>query len=120
MEYDALNAELIARIPETFGGYAELRAMWDGDEPGPHVVYGDVLVPFAIAQLGHGRSAASTELFDLLEDMALSPDQRIRDVLGASVLEALLSEPQLWALAKELMGAATLELAELIEDELRR
>lgn len=118
MEYDTLNSELIERIPETFGGYAELRAMWDGDEPGPHVVYGDVLVPYAMAQLRLGPSVARTELFNFLEAMALSSDQRIRDVLGASVLEALASEPEAWALSKRLMGAATLELAQLIEDEL--
>lgn len=118
MEYDALNSELIERIPDTFGGYAELRAMWDGDEPGPHVVYGDVLVPYALAQLALGPSVACAELFNFLEEMALSSDQNIRDVLGASVLEALLSEPEAWVVAKQLMGPATLELAQLMEDEL--
>lgn len=45
MGYADLNSELLTRFPELFGGYTELKAMWDGDEPGPHVLYGDVLVP---------------------------------------------------------------------------
>jgi hypothetical protein len=107
-----LNSELIERIPELFAGYAELRAMWDGDEPGPHVVYEDLLVPYLARLLrAEDSEVGLLRIFALLEDMARSNDQSIRDVLGASVLEGLHECESVRAQAAAYMGPLTRQLA---------
>jgi hypothetical protein len=110
LQYSHLNSELIERFPELFGGYAELRAMWDGDEAGPHEVYGDLLAPYLTTLLNaDGSDISLVRVFDFLEQMAKSEDQAIRDVLGGSVLEAI--HPQMLERAKEYMGVHTKDLA---------
>lgn len=84
--------------------------MWDGDEPGPHILYGDLLTPYLVTLL----NAAGSEMpllraFDFLEQMARSEDQAIRDVRGASVLEGM--GPELLERAEDYMGIRTKELA---------
>lgn len=88
--------------------------MWDGDEPGPHVVYGDLLAPYITTLLNvAGSDITLLRVFDFLEQMARSEDQAIRDVLGASILEPI--GPEVLELAKEYMGIRTKELAGDIE-----
>ena len=117
LHYTELNTTLLARFPELFDGYAELKAIWDGDEPGPHVLYGDLLAPHLIALLTRPETEiARLRSFVFLEELAQSDDQRIRDVLGASVLERLLSEPPATrSAARAYMGPHTRALAEAIE-----
>jgi hypothetical protein len=117
VKYSELNAELLKRFPELFSGYAQLKAMWDGDEPGPHVVYGDVLVPW-IATLfrGHGQEVEKARVFAFLEELATSDAQELRDVLGASVLEGLRAYPGVLLDAAEYMGQGTKALNKTIQD----
>lgn len=115
LEYSELNAELIERFPELFGGYAELKAMWDGDEPGPHVLYGDTLVPYIAGLLKRDDSELSLlRVFKFLEELAGSEDRSIRDLLGASVLEGLYGFADVRDRAQEYMGPRTKQLAENI------
>jgi len=117
LEYSSLNAELIDRFPQLFGGYAELKAMGDGDEPGPHVLYGDVLVPEIARLLGsEGEEATLVRIFAFLEELATSSDQAIRDVLGASVLEPLNGNRLAREAAKHYMGPSTRQMAKQIEN----
>jgi hypothetical protein len=116
MNYPELNSQLLARVPEVFGGYAELKAMWDGDEPGPHVLYEDVLVPYLIKLLQRQEAEiALLSAFAFLEELAVSEDSEVRNVLGASVLEALNEDQGIRAAAREYMGPSTKRLAEEIE-----
>jgi len=116
MKYSELNQLLLQRLPELFAGYAELKAIGDGDEPGPHVLYGDVLVPYLTALLkSRGSDVALARIFRLLEELALSGEQDIRDVLGASVLEGLNGERDARDAARDYMGPGTKRLAEEIE-----
>lgn len=116
MHYSDLNSQLLARVPEVFEGYAELKAMWDGDEPGPHVLYGDVLVPHLVKLLrSQEAEIALLRIFSFLEELAVSDDPEIRNVLGASVLEGLNGNPEARVAARDYMGPFTKRLAEEIE-----
>ncbi len=117
VKYSELNGELLRRFPELFSGYAELKAMWDGDEPGPHVLYGDVLVPWLATLLrSHGNEMAKVRVFAFLEELASSDAQDIRDLLGASVLEGLHAYADVLPEAREYMGQHTKSLDETIRD----
>jgi hypothetical protein len=115
IQYSELNSQLIEQFPELFGGYAELRAMWDGDEPGPHVIYEDLLVPYVVNLVGGKESeVAIVRAVSFLERLASSSDQRVRDVLGASVLEGLFQQPTVRRTVREYMGPNTKVLADKI------
>lgn len=116
ISYADLTTALVERVPALFSGYAELRAMWDGEEPGPHVVFEDLLVPYASELLRRNTDTGELQpIFDLLEELAASPDQDVRDVLAASVLEGLGQAPDIRSSAKSYMGRRTKLLMEKIE-----
>jgi hypothetical protein len=113
--YAALNSELLKRLTELRDRYAGLRELWDDEEPGPHVVFGDVLVPYLIETLTEApKTPGLAVAFEFLEELLGSADQNIRDVVGGSVLEDLYDAPSARANATRLMGPATRRLAEQI------
>ena len=115
MTYSDLNDELISRLPMLFEGYASLKAMWDGDEPGPHIVFEDVLVPFVEEMLRDDQeNPLLRDAFAFLEELATNPDQEVRSVLGASVLERLASDPSIVAASRKHMGPSTAALMDEI------
>ena len=115
--YSELNQSLLRSLPALQPGYQELRRLWNGEEPGPHVVYGDVLVPYLIDKLLHEPECAGiASAFELLEELLLTEDSDVRDVVGASVLEGLNGVPEARARARPHMGSRTRRLAAEIED----
>lgn len=97
--------------------YLELKRLWGGEEPGPHVVYGDVLVPFIRATLA--PSAPDSQLavvMEFLEELSAIADADILDVIVTSVLEPLLDEEDR-SLLEDSMGPRTRTLwMQLIAD----
>jgi hypothetical protein len=115
ISYPALNTELLRRLPQLRKRYAELQGLWGEEEPGPHVVYGDVLVPYLIESLTEAPdNSGLTAAFAFLEDLLGVDNQEIRDLVGASVLEDLYDVPGARTRAKQHMGPATRRLAEQI------
>jgi hypothetical protein len=116
LSYNTLNDELAKRVPELSSAVAGFLQQWD-DEPGPHVVFGDLLVPYLErAARGQSRSPGVAAALDLLEDMVASfDDDEIRNVAGASVLEPLSGNPEAWSALRALMGPHTRRLADQIE-----
>lgn len=116
VSYERLGTELLARFPQLFPGYAALKAMWDGDEPGPHVLFEDLLVPYLLDLFQHGDSELQlVEAFGFLEELAEPSEPIVRDLLGASVLEGLQQEQASWSLARGYMGPRTRRMAEEID-----
>jgi hypothetical protein len=88
-----LNRKLVRRFPGLVEGYLEAKRLWGGDEPGPHVVYGDVLVPFIRSTLARDASASDLELvMEFLEELSAATDGDTLDVVVTSVLEPLLDD----------------------------
>jgi hypothetical protein len=81
------------------------------------VVYGDLLVPYLSTLLeSQDGSTLVHSIFDFLEALLLSRDAKIRDLVGASVLEPLNQPPELRWKARKHMGPMTRGLAEQIEE----
>ncbi len=118
MRYQDLNGLLLSRFPELEPQYRTVRAMYPPDEePGPHVVYGDVLTPHVISLLETGvPDQQVSPFFDFLEQLAGSTDQQIRDVVGATVCERLNHERVIRSRARRFMGPVTQRLAEAVEE----
>lgn len=112
-DYIALTEKLLTRVPELRASVNAL--MVDGEDPGPHVVFEDILVPHLIALLESGEHGGAVQrIFDLIEELSTSTVQAVRDVAGASVLEAFLNRPELESRAREFMRPGTLRLFEAI------
>jgi hypothetical protein len=92
---DDLNRVLVRRFPDLVDGYLEIKRLWGGDEPGPHVVYGDVLVPFIRTVLAGTKSQHElASVMEFLEELSTAADSDVLDVVVTSVLEPLLDEQQ--------------------------
>lgn len=117
LTYSDLNQTLLAQFPELADAYAKVKEIWEGDEPGPHIVYGDVLTPYVI-QLLESKSSDSQlrRIFEYLEGLLGQGDQTIKDVVGASVLERLNDKVAWREQARTHMGPASLELSKRLQD----
>lgn len=115
--HQSLNEELVSRVPELRQGLAELREMWGEEEPGPHVTYGDLLVPYLQEAARTRRYPSSfVAAMGLLEDMLSTfDDDETRNVVGASVLEPLSGDLGAWETLKHSMGQHTRAFADQIE-----
>jgi hypothetical protein len=88
-----LNRKLVRRFPELVDGYLEAKRLWGGEEPGPHVVYGDVLVPFIrMALVGRTSHNDLAPVMEFLEGLSATTDSETLDVVVTSVLEPLLDD----------------------------
>ena len=114
LKYEGLNDELARRVPELAPGVARIRREWDDEEPGPHVVYGDLPVPYLERAAKESTHAPSlTAALDLLEEMITSfDDEEIKNVAGASVLEPLSGNRDAWFALRGFMGPYTGALAD--------
>lgn len=110
MKRDDLNRVLVRRFPVLVDGYLEMKRLWGGDEPGPHVVYGDLLVPYISGALTEGTSPQElAHAMEFLEELSTAADGEVLDVVVTSVLEPLLDEEQRPRL-EGAMGPRTLKL----------
>lgn len=85
-----LNRALVARFPELLSGYLELKRLWRGDEPGPHITYGDLLVPLIQSAEANSADSALANVMTFVEELSASGDSDTLDVIVTSVLEPLL------------------------------
>ncbi len=92
--YDLLNDLLWRRLPwlTRQPEYADLMELWDDEEPGPHIAYGDVLVPVLVRMLSvplPNNEGELREAFTLIEEIVASNDESISAVGVTTVLEGL-------------------------------
>jgi hypothetical protein len=94
------------------------RGGWGGWTPddGLHVLLGATLSPLLEEELDRPEPSARLErLMAFLEEMAASTDERVTDVLSATVLAGLGDDPARLARARALMGPATRRASEDVE-----
>lgn len=114
--YGSLSRELGRRIPALRDEVDRQLVVAGGEDPGPHVVFGDVFVPWLEELLSKpGTDAELALAFQLLEEMAQDPDRRVQEVVQMTVCEDLLASPELLVRARALMRPATRELSRQIE-----
>jgi len=117
MKQTELTRRLLNAIPELTDAYKELLAWWGGgEEPGQHVIFGDVLNPFLLGLL---ESMSNEELlirvFNLLDTMAIDEDIRVKEVVVVTVLERLGDDKVLLERARLYMKPNTRKLSDEVE-----
>ena len=109
MNYETLPAGLIRAVPELKRQIEELRPSEGPTKP--YVVFEDVLLPYMLIELESGDpDLVLQRIFDFLEGTAGHGDQRVRNVVGATIFEYL-SGHRFLARASKYMGPASRRLA---------
>jgi hypothetical protein len=86
LTYRRLNEALIEAVPELRVPYEAERRLWRDAQPGPHVVYADILGRFLVAELESGaRKKLLRRIFAFLEDLAMHPDVQVQEVVQQEV-----------------------------------
>jgi hypothetical protein len=102
-------------FPELEARFRGVTAWWEGDDPGLHVLVGDVLTPFVIAVIESGDDTEIEHTLDFVERLANEDDPDLRNALTVSLLEGLGDSPDLLATARQRMGPKTLDLSRRVE-----
>ena len=115
LTYDNLVEQLIATVPEILPAYREDKE-WMGDDSLPHIVFSFDLNPYIRALLeSHDAGASLRRIFRFLEEMAVSQDEHVQEVLAQSVLEHFSGNvPDLLPKARVYMGDATRHLSHVV------
>ena len=83
----------------------------------PHLCYSIVFVPFIRQACLANNENSLQHICNFLECMATSKDERVKEVLGASVLESMLSEREAIHSLTCYLGTHTLKLLAAMEKE---
>lgn len=120
MNLDSNNVieRLLEIIPEVHPLYDKLLERWEDEEkPGLHIIFGDILTPYIIDLLEQdNKSERLKRIFDFLEEMAVSNDNYVKEVLAFSVLEHLGDNPIILKKAKMYMGYETKKSSDEVEE----
>lgn len=117
ISYDNIPDKLVEAIPELKTAYNDGLLMWDGELPGPYVVFGNVLNPFLIEQLEiDGNEELLKRIFDFLEILSNERDIHIQEVVAYSVLERLSGNNEIYQKARKYMGKTTLKFSYEVEE----
>jgi hypothetical protein len=121
MNYEMLNDMLIQNVPELKQAYLKELEWWDGEQPGAHNIFGDVLNPYLIERLDQmDDEKVLKRVFNFLESMALSEDEKVKEVLTCTVLERLGDDTKILERAEAFMGENTKKLSQDVEKGLGR
>lgn len=109
IRYEDVDAVMLEAMPELRAAYEAELATWDDDEqPGMYNIYDNVLVPHLITLLEVGTDTNALErVFSLVETLDAQEDVRVRELIGISVLEYLISKDAWLTTARRYMGPQT-------------
>lgn len=116
MHYHQLNDILLQNFPSLSNHIKEEYLFYGSLEPGPHTLYSSVLNPFVKELLTSSkrRDAEIRKVFAFYEELALSEDSDVQDLLQVTLLEALWENRHLYNSACEHMLPKTREINERI------
>lgn len=109
--FDNMSDTLLDKFPELKTSYAEERKFWDDEEPGPHIVYGDILMPFIRKLIDDGDEKKLQEVFNFLEKVSNNNDVKVQEVICVTVCEYLSGHDDLLSKTKKFMGPKTIQFA---------
>ncbi len=121
MTYLHLIDNLLQTIPEIEQSYINELDWWDGEPPGAHIVFGDILNPLLIEKLKMNDDIDLLKrIFDFFELMALSDDEKVKEVLACTVLERLGDDKFILQQAEYFMKKSTMQMSYNLEKGLGR
>ena len=91
ISYDALADLLMKSVPQISEACNREIAYWTDENPGPHILYADILSPYICEKLRSISDAKQelSEIFEFLENLAADPNTEIGDVVALSVIDPL-------------------------------
>lgn len=108
-------------IPEMKDTYKDEIEWWEGEFPGLHNIFGDVLNPFLLEHLKMEENRVLLQrIFDFLEEMATSTDNDIDNVLVVTILARIGDDIECLKKAVKYMGSNTLKKSYQFEKDLGR
>lgn len=114
--FENMSGVLIRLFPELSVDYQNLVDWWDGDTPGSHVVFGDILNPYILSLLETKHDQEKLRaIFDFLERLAKHEDKRVQEVIMMTVCERLAGSKEQLHKARSYMGPVTRRFSEEIE-----
>jgi hypothetical protein len=117
IHYANVAEALVEAVPELRPRYeAELR-WWGNEQPGPHVIFGDVLNPYLIELLDSaGHEDKLRQVFQFLERLATHEDVHVQELVAVTVCERLGDCREHLQRAQKFMGVRTRQFAKEVED----
>ncbi len=115
--FENMAEKLIEVVPELRCQYESELEWWGDEQPGTHIIFGDVLNPYLICLLESGnQEAIMVRIFAFLEELASHEDTRVQEVVAVTVCERLGDDSKVIEKARRYMGKKTLSLSNEIED----
>lgn len=105
--YDDMAERLIEEFPELKVRYNSELEWWRDEQPGPHIVYGDIFVPYLRSRLKAKDKGFLQRAFRFLEELSKSGDTRIQEVIAFSVCEPLAGDAVAVEAAQPYIGLVT-------------
>src|SRR5262245_52324196 len=81
--------QLIERVPRLAERYKAELEWWGNEKPGAHIVYGDILNPHIEGLLQDGNDQELERVFAFVEELAISEDVRLREIVAVTICEGL-------------------------------
>ena len=103
-----LNLFLIRILPGIKESYIDEISWQDGHDTGSHIVFEDILCPYIIRNTGNEQELKNC--FSAIETILLLHDEYADEVILLSVLDDLLSEPEVIIKSLKHMGNETRRL----------
>jgi hypothetical protein len=114
--FENMAEKLIEVVPELRCQYESELEWWGDEQPGAHIIFGDVLNPYLICLLESGnQEAILARIFAFLEELASHEDTRVQEVVAVTVCERLGDDSKVIEKARRYMGNKTLSLSNEIE-----
>jgi len=89
MTYESAIPELFKRVPYLRARYESELGYLADEEPLPYVIFGDILVPSLGVAMDDGDASMIGAICEYLEDLAMSEDPHLENLLGVEVGEWL-------------------------------
>ena len=114
--YENMNQRLVEVLPERQEAYEGLLEWWGDEEPGQHVVYGDLINPWLFDLLDEPiDEELFGRIFGLMEELANHEERHVREVVVVTILEYLLHDDAKHERARAYMGPTTLNYSRQVE-----
>jgi len=113
---DNLAIGLVEAVPELRSAYEAELEWWGDEQPGVHIIFGDIFNPYLISLLESDNQPERLKpVFNFLEELANHEDVQVQEVVAVTVCERLGDRAEWLAKARQYMGKTTLSFSQEME-----
>lgn len=116
VNYNDLNNLFLLKFPELKAEYE--KANFNGmEQMGPHVICGDVLLPYLYEALRTRKDQEVTRAAEFIEVLAQNGDKETKNLVEATICESMVDTDDIRDAIEPHLGDATLEIFQKIRRE---